>query len=135
MHSRFLKQIAYNDRIIDSEREIAAINADVADFLSDMTLNHEDQVFVCVNGSEKMKKGEEAVAGQLWTQENRHLTVSNRHLEGMTDSRESAILTGVAEALTWRHALETDNGIRRGQRMSPINRIGSTLPHQSTPTA
>jgi hypothetical protein len=115
MHSRFLKQVAYNERVIGIEKEIAAINTDAVDFLYEMTLNHEDPIFVCVNGSEEMKRGEEPIAGQLWTQQDRHLTVYNRPLEGMTDSRESAVLTGVAEAVTWRHALELEDGIRRGQ--------------------
>jgi hypothetical protein len=116
-HSRFLKQVAYNERVIGIEKEIAAINADAVDFFHKMTLNHEDQIFVCVNGSEEMKRGEEPIAGQLWTHQDRHLTVCNRSFEGMADTRESAILTRVAEAVTWRHALELEDDIRRGQRI------------------
>jgi hypothetical protein len=55
-----LKQVAYNDRIIQAEKEIAAINADVPDFLCGMTLDPDDQVVIVVNGSEEMKRDEEA---------------------------------------------------------------------------
>jgi hypothetical protein len=34
MNSRYLKQVAYNYRVIEAEKEIASINADVPDFLS-----------------------------------------------------------------------------------------------------
>jgi hypothetical protein len=70
-----------------------------------MTLNPEDQVVICINGSEEMKIGEETVAGQLWMQNDRHLTVYNRTMDGMVDSRESAILTAAVEALQRKHAL------------------------------
>jgi hypothetical protein len=33
MRSTFLKQVAYNQRAIEAEDEIAGINCDVADFL------------------------------------------------------------------------------------------------------
>jgi hypothetical protein len=65
MQSRYLKQVAYNDRVIEAEKEIAAINCEVPDFLSGMTLNPETPVVICVNGSEGMKKDEEVMAGQL----------------------------------------------------------------------
>jgi hypothetical protein len=66
MQSRFFKQVAYNDRVIEAEKEVASINTDVPDFLSGMTLDPNDQVVICVNGSEEMTGDEEAVAGQLW---------------------------------------------------------------------
>jgi hypothetical protein len=117
MHSRDLKQVAYNDRVIEAEKEVASINADAADFLSEMTLGPEDQVVICINGSEEMKIGEEAVAGQLWMQKDRHLTVYKRTMDGMVDSRETAILTAAADAVTWRHALELEDETRRGQKV------------------
>jgi hypothetical protein len=36
MHFRYLKQVAYNDRVIEAGKEVASINCDVADFLSEM---------------------------------------------------------------------------------------------------
>jgi hypothetical protein len=48
MQSRYLKQVAYNDRIIQAEKEVAAINADIPDFLCEMTLDPTDQVVIYV---------------------------------------------------------------------------------------
>jgi hypothetical protein len=50
-------------------------------------------------------------------QKDRHLAVFNRTMKGMVDSRESAILTAAAEAVTWRHALEFEEKTRKGQRV------------------
>jgi hypothetical protein len=113
----FLKQVAYNQRVIEAEDEVAGINCDVADFLSGMTLDPEEQVVICVNGSEEMKRNEEAVGGQLWMQSGRQMTAYNTVLDGMANSRESAILTAAAEAVTWRYALEPEEGQRKGQRV------------------
>jgi hypothetical protein len=44
------------------------------------------------------------------------MTAYNLHFQGMANSRESAILTAVGEAVTWKHALEVD-GPRKGQRV------------------
>jgi hypothetical protein len=38
-------------------------------------------------------------------------------MEGMVNSRESAILSEAAEAVTWRHALELEDETRKGQRV------------------
>jgi hypothetical protein len=116
MHSRYLKQVAYNDRVIEAEKEIASINADVPDFLSGMTLGPSEEVIICVNGSEEMKREEEAFVGQFWQQSDRQMTAYNTPYQGMANSRESAILTEVAEAVTWKHALEGD-GPRHGKRV------------------
>jgi hypothetical protein len=35
----------------------------------------------------------------------------------MANSRESAILSAAAEAVTWKHALELEDGARKGQRV------------------
>jgi hypothetical protein len=56
MQSRFLKQVAYNDRVIEAEKEVASINCDLADFLGGMTFDPENQVVICVNGSEDEKR-------------------------------------------------------------------------------
>jgi hypothetical protein len=37
MQSTFLKQLAYNQRVLEAEKEVAGINCDVADFLSGMS--------------------------------------------------------------------------------------------------
>jgi hypothetical protein len=118
MQSRYLKQVAYNDRIIQAEKEIAAINADIPDFLCEMTLDPADQVVVVVNGSEEMKRDEEAFTGQLWMQSDRHMTAANPPIYGDARSREGAILSAMVEALSWKHVLEDASpGPRRGQRV------------------
>jgi hypothetical protein len=65
MQSTFLKEVAYNQRVMEAEDEIAGINCDVPHFLGDMAFVPEEQVIVCVNGSEEMKRNEEAIGGQL----------------------------------------------------------------------
>jgi hypothetical protein len=61
MQSTFLKQVAYNRRVMEAEDQIAGINCDVSHFLSEMSFEPEDKVFICVNGSEKMKRQKKAV--------------------------------------------------------------------------
>jgi hypothetical protein len=118
MQSRYLKQVAYNDRIIQAEKEIAAINADIPEFLSGMNLDPNDQVVIVVNGSEEMKRAEAAFAGQFWMQGDRHMTAANPVLKGDPTSREAAILSAMYEAVAWKHSLETVmNGPRKGQRV------------------
>jgi hypothetical protein len=116
MHSTFLKQVAYNQRVMEAEDQIAGINCDVPHFLSDMTLDPEQRVIICVNSSEEMKRDEEDIGGQLWIQGDRQMTASNKVFEGMANTRESAVITAAAEAVSWRHALELD-GPRKGQRV------------------
>jgi hypothetical protein len=108
MNSRYLKQVASNDRIIDAEKEVAAINCHAAGFLDEMTLDPAEQVIICINGSEEMKKEEAQMGGQLSIQGERRMTASNRVREGMANTRESAILSAAAEAVEWTHALEKD---------------------------
>jgi hypothetical protein len=64
MQSTFSKQVAYNQRVLEPESQIAGINCDVPHFLEDM--NVDEPVFVCINSSEEMKREEQAIAGQLW---------------------------------------------------------------------
>jgi hypothetical protein len=118
MNSRYLKQVGYNSRIIQAEKEIAAINADIPGFLSQMNLDPSDQVVIVTNGSEEMKRDEEAFAGQLWMQADRHMTAANPVIYGDPNSREAAILSAVYEAVSWRHSLENAvDGKRKGQRV------------------
>jgi hypothetical protein len=63
-----MKQVAYNQRILEAEHEIAGINCDIGEFLSEMSLNPADELIICVNGSEEMKRDEQAFGGQLWIQ-------------------------------------------------------------------
>jgi hypothetical protein len=117
MQSTFLKQLAYNQRVLEAKKEVAGINCDVVDFLSGMSTDPDDQVVICVNGSEEMKRHETAIGGQLWMQGDRQMTASNVVLEGMANTREAAILSAAVEAVTWKHCLEPDDGPRKGQRV------------------
>jgi hypothetical protein len=115
MQSTLLKQVAFNQRIIEAENEISGTNCDLADFVAGMTLDPAEEMIICVNGSEEMKRSETAMAGQLWMQGERKMAGSNPPYDGMSNSKEAAILTAVAEAVVWKNdALEVD-GRRRGQ--------------------
>jgi hypothetical protein len=103
-----LKQVAYDQRVIEAEENVAGISTDVADFLLEMSFEPEDTLVICVSGSEEMKRNEEAIAGQLSMQGDRQMTASNKVAEGMVNSRESAILTAAGEAVTWRHITEPE---------------------------
>jgi hypothetical protein len=82
-----------------------------------MSLDPPEEVIILVNGSQEMKKGERAMAGQLWIQGDRMMMASNPAFSEMSNSRESAILSATAEAVEWKNdALETP-GPRRGQRV------------------
>jgi hypothetical protein len=61
MQSTFSKQVAYNQRVLEAETQVAGINCGVPHFLEDMTV--EEPVFVCINSSEEMNREEPAVAG------------------------------------------------------------------------
>jgi hypothetical protein len=49
-------------------------------------------------------------------QDDRQMSAYNLPMEGMANTRESAILSAAVEAVTWKHALEID-GSRQGQRI------------------
>jgi hypothetical protein len=112
-----LKQVAYNQRVIEAEEEVAGFNTEVADFLTEMSIDPEDRLAICVNGSVEMKRNEEAIGGQLWMQGGRQLTAANKVKDGMATSRESAILSPAEEAVEWRHVSEPKEGLRKGQRV------------------
>jgi hypothetical protein len=85
MQSTFVKQLAYNQRVLQAEKEVAGINCDVADLLSGMSVDPADQLVICVNGSKEMKRQETSVGGQLWIQGDRMTTASNIVCEGMVN--------------------------------------------------
>jgi hypothetical protein len=65
MQSSLQRQIACNQRIMEAEAEIAGINSDLPRFLWGMRFTDEEQVIICANGSESMKRNEEQIAGQF----------------------------------------------------------------------
>jgi hypothetical protein len=118
MQSTHMKQVAFNQRIIAAEEEISGINCDIADFVSGMTLDPAAEVIICVNGSQEMKRGETAMAGQLWVQGDRKMSVSNPPLPGLANTKEAAVLSAVADAVTWKNeAIELEDPPRKGKRV------------------
>jgi hypothetical protein len=113
MQSTFSKQVAYNQRIIDAENQIAEINCQLPYFMEDMTL--EEAVYVCINSSEEMDRNERSIAGQLWIQGDRCRSASNVVPDGMADTKDSALLAAAAEAVSWNHASQPDSP-RKGLR-------------------
>jgi hypothetical protein len=114
MQSTYSKKVAYNQRILEAESEIAGINLEIPQLLEDMTL--EEPVYVCINSSEEMDRDEQSIAGQLWIQADRHMAVSNVVPDGMADTKDSALLAAAAEAVSWNHASQPDQP-RKGQRV------------------
>jgi hypothetical protein len=117
MHSSFLKQLAYNQRIFKAEDAISAINVDVADFLLNCSTDPTEPVIICVSPGESMKRHEQAVAGQLWMQGDRKMSAANVPLPGTVNDSSSALLTTVVEAVEWKHPAESPVGKRPGQRV------------------
>jgi hypothetical protein len=63
-----------------------------------------------------MMRNEVAIAGQLWIQGDRRMTVSNGVKDGMANTKESAVITAASEAVTWRPVQDSE-GSRKGQRV------------------
>jgi hypothetical protein len=63
-----------------------------------------------------MNRNERSIAGQSWIQGDRSMTASNLVPDGMADTKDSALLTAVAEAVSWNHASQPDQP-RQGQRI------------------
>jgi hypothetical protein len=45
------------------------------------------------------------------------MTASNVVSEGLANTKEGAVLSAAVEAVTWKHALDQDDGPRKGQRV------------------
>jgi hypothetical protein len=116
MHASLPKQVAYNQRILKAGAEIDGINCDLADFLTDMNLNPEVPIIVCVHSRKSMNRHEQHIGGQLWLQGTRSMTATNVILPGMKNDEDSAALVAVAEAVEWKHPMEPVGEKRKGQR-------------------
>jgi hypothetical protein len=68
MQTSLLKQMACNQRVSSAENEIAGINCDIADFLSQMRSTSDEPIIVCVNAGSTFKRHEQHLGGQLWIQ-------------------------------------------------------------------
>jgi hypothetical protein len=98
MTTRKQKQVAYNERVSQAEDEVSGINCDIADFLSG--LNASAEIIIGINAGESMQRGEAILGGQYWQQERRSMTAVNGVLDGMSNTRTSAILSAAAGAVT-----------------------------------
>jgi hypothetical protein len=117
MHASYSKQVAYNQRVLSAESEIAGINSEAADFLSQMAVNPSEPIIICVSSGLSFKRHEQRTGGQLWMQSDRKMTDTNIPFPGMTNDAESACLAGVAEAVEWAHVLEDGLPKRTTQRV------------------
>jgi hypothetical protein len=77
MHASLPKRVAYNQRALSAENEIAGINCDIGEFLSQMFADPSEPVIICVNAGESLKRHEQHRGGQLWLQSNRLITATN----------------------------------------------------------
>jgi hypothetical protein len=115
MTSRFLKQVAYNERVLRAEDEIATISCDIADFSSG--LSSSGTITVCINSGPTMKKDDPVIGGQFWQQEDRSMTEVNAVIPGTPNTRESVILAAAVEAVEWTHPIEPRTA--EGKRVAP----------------
>jgi hypothetical protein len=106
MHASLRKQVAYSQRLLSAENEIAGINCDIAEFLSQMRVNPSEPITVCVNAGGSFKLHEQHLGGQLWLQGDRPMTATNIQFEGMSNDAVSVTLSAVAEAVQWARTLE-----------------------------
>jgi hypothetical protein len=76
-------------------------------------------ITVCINAGASMKRNETILGGQFWQQEGRSMTAVNGTIDGMPNTRESAILPAAVEAVEWRHPIEpmSDDGKRKTSRV------------------
>jgi hypothetical protein len=131
MHSSFLKQLAYNQRIFKAEDAISAINVDIADFLLNYSTDPAEPAIICLSAGESMKRHEQAVAGQLWMQGDGKMSGANVPLPGLANDSSAALLTAVVEPVEWKHPAEPPTGKRPGQRVviypPELDRLQSVL--------
>jgi hypothetical protein len=96
------RQVVFNRRILENENEVAHINSELSDFLNgrDMTI----PTFAFLDVRDQVE-GSQPICGQLWVNGSRKMTAASTTLPSLSNSRENVVLSGVADALTWRHTL------------------------------
>jgi hypothetical protein len=74
---------------------------------------------ICINAGASMTKNDAILGGQFWQQEGRSMTAVIGVIQGMPNTRESAIIAAAAEAVEWRHPIEavTEDGKRATHRI------------------
>jgi hypothetical protein len=116
MQACLRKEVAFNRSILMKENQVLVINADVANFLQGISADPNVPLVVCVNTAENSKHAQPTY-GQLWLQEERQMTVSGKVREELDQSQKSIALTGVHDALDWRHVMERSGDQKPGQRV------------------
>jgi hypothetical protein len=119
MHACRHQQVAFNRRILKNEEQISGISVGLGDFLQGMSMEVHLVACVSVSVGGRMR-GTQPLCGELWQQEGRQMTASCLSFDGLGKSREEVALSGVADVLPWRNALETrrdPNFLRPGQRV------------------
>jgi hypothetical protein len=117
IHASVPKQVAYNQHILSAEDEIAGINSEVGDFLSNMSVSPAEPIIICTNAGESLKRHEQHLGGQLWLQSDRQMTATNIRFDRMSNDATSVTLAAAAEAVEWAHVLETGLPKRTTQRV------------------
>jgi hypothetical protein len=97
MTARRQQQVAYNQRVLKAEDEIAGINSDVAEFLFE--LDPVELITISVHSEQSMKKSLTILGGQYWKQGEDDMTATNGTIEGTPNTREAAILSATVEAV------------------------------------
>jgi hypothetical protein len=82
-------------------------------------MNATDTIIIAISAGQLMRRGEEITGGQYWQQGGRRMTASNHIIDGMPNTRTSAILSAAVEAVVWKHPNEkkTEDGKRESPRM------------------
>jgi hypothetical protein len=106
MHDSRENQSAFDNCVLRSEEEVSGINSGLADFLQCMSMAEGKPLFVSVNVGERIG-GAQPICGQLWVQEDRQTTAMNGCFADLGNSQGKVALSGIVDAFTWRHALET----------------------------
>jgi hypothetical protein len=104
-------QAAFNATVPREGTKVVAINSDIPDFLT--WLSMAVPVIVSINAPETFK-GSQPVCGQLWTQQERinsevvlrQMAAFNDVLPDIGTSRKAILLSGVADVLAWPRYLE-----------------------------
>jgi hypothetical protein len=117
MHACRQKQVAFNKSILRNEVNIATMNADISHFLRGFDPNPEKTMHVA-HGIGSRARGAQPIYGQLWEQDGRRMTATSSPPRECGTTKEAITLSGVEDALRWRHVLEMSPNPRPGLRMN-----------------
>jgi hypothetical protein len=102
---------------LTAEDEIAGFSCDIGDFLSHTSTDSAYPIIICMNAGESVKRHGQHLGGQFWLQGDRQMTVINVQFDRMKNDTTSICLAAVAEAVEWRHVIESGPDLRTAQRI------------------